>query len=219
MNAIVKFKGGLGNQLFQYAFGKYLKKQGYKVAYNAGLYKKHKQRKPRLPYIINVEIPLTDQKPTHDDYWHDLKYTEPVRDEIISELNPAEEKDLIAIHVRRGDYVVHPKYVNLGFDYYDKAYNLVTQMFGPKKTLVFSDDPGWCRENIIYPDTEIIDEKDYVCFDMIRGCRYKVTANSTFSWWAAYASEGEVVTPEKWRLDDRQTAFVEAAIPKGWRRI
>lgn len=219
MNAIVKVRGGLGNQLFQYAFGKYLEQQGDTVAYNAELYKTHKQRNFRLPEVLNRDISVTSQKATHDGYWQDLKYTDPVRTEIMRELQPVNVKDYLAIHIRRCDYVKHSKFVNLGYEYYDVAYNAMVQMFGRKKTLVFSDNPKWCRDNIIYPDIEIIDQPDHVSFELMRECAYKITANSTFSWWAAYASEGEVITPKRWRLDDRQEAFVEAAIPKGWTRI
>ena len=32
--AIVEIKGGLGNQVFQYSFGKYLESSGFRVLYN-----------------------------------------------------------------------------------------------------------------------------------------------------------------------------------------
>ena len=40
--AIVEIKGGLGNQIFQYSFAKYLENIGFKVLYNLNFFKSSK---------------------------------------------------------------------------------------------------------------------------------------------------------------------------------
>ncbi|MCK9273189.1 alpha-1,2-fucosyltransferase [Candidatus Gracilibacteria bacterium] len=54
---IVKISGGLGNQLFQYAFGLFLENSSKeKVLFDVSFYKKNKERK------LEIEILITDRK-------------------------------------------------------------------------------------------------------------------------------------------------------------
>lgn len=215
---VVKLKGGLGNQLFQYAFGKYMEKQGNGVAFNIQWFDEFKQRKFILPEIITKRIPLTKDKVTHEGYWQELKYTEPVKDELFKEANRIKENDVIGIHVRRGDFLKHPKYVKLDFEYYDKAYNYLIKKYGQKKIYIFSDDIEWCKKNFKYPDIEFINFDDYVCFEILRSCKYKIIANSSFSWWAAYLSNGITVVPETWYNNKKQEQ-VKNQITQTWKII
>jgi len=62
---------------------------------------------------------------------------------------------------------------------------------GDLNIFVFSDDIGWARQNAGAFETErssvqVIDEAPLQSFYLMRLCKHFITANSTFSWWAAW---------------------------------
>jgi hypothetical protein len=91
-----------------------------------------------------------------------------------------------AVHYRRGDYVGNPNYAQLPMNYY------INHVKG--EICAFSDDPTFCAfHNLEWSDnTEIKD------FGLMVECQRHVISNSTFAWWAAYISGGEVVYPPIW---------------------
>jgi hypothetical protein len=214
----VGIKGGLGDQLFQYAFGKYVEKQRFEVVYNDSWFKNNNGREFILPKILNKEIKTKKSKViNYNNYWQDLKYTEPVKDILINELKPVYEIDVIGIHIRRGDFLTESKYVKLGKDYYNKGIELIQNEHGEKSIYIFSDDIPWCRENFPYP---IIDKPDYLAWEILRSCKYKIISNSTFSWWAAYLSDGITIMPEVWYKDKkRQDNFNKTFAVEKWIKL
>lgn len=108
--------------------------------------------------------------------------------------------DKVAIHVRRGDYVGNPFYVDLTqTDYYEKA----MAEFPDAKFLIFSDDIGWCKEYFI-GDYEFDETKDEVeALNKMASCTGHIIANSSFSWWGAFISPhgGKVIYPKNWYTD------------------
>lgn len=128
-------------------------------------------------------------------------------------------KDTVSIHVRRGDYVDNPFYVDLSkTDYYQKA----IAMFPGKDFMVFSDDPGFCGGleifsgrsfHIIRKGNELED------FNMMASCEHSIIANSSFSWWAAYLKQGDgiVIAPsvKNWHPDGVE----RTKCPAEWIRI
>ena len=125
-----------------------------------------------------------------------------------------EPVDMVSLHIRRGDYVDNPFYVDLTqTDYYQKA----VESF-PEETefLVFcadrqegSDDEAdraWCahfvEENL--PKRKYwfhVGEDEIDDFNTMAGCTSHILANSTFSWWAAYVGGGKTVYPRNWYAD------------------
>lgn len=141
------------------------------------------------------EIPdIYVQDPKYfDDYRHDIRQL--YGTDIV-------KKDYVAIHVRRGDYVNNPFYVDLSkTDYYEKA----MAEFPDEKFMVFSDDISWCVHNFKENGNKVsyyvpmISELDD--FNKIAGCKGIIMANSSFSWWAAYLSDGKVIAPKAWYSD------------------
>lgn len=128
---------------------------------------------------------------------------------------PTETIDYVAIHVRRGDYVNNHFYVNLWeTDYYEKAMSL----FPNEKFLIFSDDPDWCEENFIGDEYSVSYGTELEDFNLMSSCKAIITANSSFSWWAAYLSNcGKVVAPsvENWYTDNIE----RTKCPESWIRI
>lgn len=124
--------------------------------------------------------------------------------------------DMVAVHVRRGDYVNNEFYVDLTeTDYYERA----MAYFPHSKFLVFSDDIEWCRKQKIFTDCEFMHGTEVEDMNNMASCIGHIIANSSFSWWAAFISPytEKVVAPnvEHWYTDG-----VERTVcPSEWIRI
>ncbi len=116
----------------------------------------------------------------------------------------------VAVHVRRTDFLGDASpMVELGADYYRAAIAKVP----PAQVLIFSDDPAWCRANL---PGRVVDEKDPVeAFKLMASCTHHVIANSSFSWWAAWLGEkGTVVAPSRWIKGN--DAVTKQIVPDRW---
>lgn len=132
-------------------------------------------------------------------------------------------RPLVALHVRRGDYVstgFEELWGNLATDgYYDRA----AAAIGNDVTyLVFSDDLAWCRGWFEFEHMEFVDQDQCTSLSMMTGCEVNVVANSSFSWWGAYLNpNSEVYAPSRWfgpamgPPNDRQDDIVHPS----WRTI
>lgn len=66
---IVRFKGGLGNQMFQYAFMEALREQGREVYSSLGFYRNH----PNLrPFVLNQVFPHLDFNEVKDSVFQEI---------------------------------------------------------------------------------------------------------------------------------------------------
>ena len=135
----------------------------------------------------------------------------------------------VAVHVRRGDYTATPKalatYETLRADYYFAARAELEALIDAPTYFLFSDDPAPAQEELagwegLRPVTGFTAYED---MHLMSSCKHFITANSTFSWWAAWlgtAPDKQVVGPRKWfgpgyprpvDIDDR--------LPPGWIRV
>lgn len=135
-----------------------------------------------------------------DVYVQDEKWFEESKEEIrtlFSQGIPA-PIDMVAVHVRRGDYCNNPFYVNLmETDYYERA----MAEFPDCEFLVFSDDIGWCKQQEIFKNCEFSEADEVGDMNLMSACVGVIMANSSFSWWGAYLSKGKVVAPREWFTD------------------
>lgn len=94
-------------------------------------------------------------------------------------------------------YSDNPFVVNLcKTDYYTEAMN----QFPGEKFLLFTDDKEFCR--VTFPDIQMYEGKDEIeDFNAMAGCRGHIIANSSFSWWAAFVGGGKTVAPKNWYTD------------------
>jgi hypothetical protein len=125
------------------------------------------------------------------------------KDEVIVKVSDPHDiwdKPVIAIHIRRGDFVGNENYYNLPINYFilaleehfpdwDRDYNI----------LVFSDDINWCKPYLcghnIHFSEGLSDIEDMCLMTM---CDHFILSNSSYSWWGAWLGEkqwSKVVRP------------------------
>jgi hypothetical protein len=136
----------------------------------------------------------------------------------------------VSVHVRRGDYASSPRQRKvhgvLGASYYTRAAAAVAGGVESLRLFVFSDDPAWCRANLVFRQPTTVVERslprDRAWEDMrlLSLCDHHVVANSSFGWWGAWLNPSPtkvVVAPAPWVLapDDGD----EARVPSAWIRI
>lgn len=98
---------------------------------------------------------------------------------------------IIAISIRRGDYVDNPNYYQLPIDYYLHAlYDNFDGFHEMANIMVFSDDFAYCRmhlaalQNVTFAEGTAMEQLAAMSL-----CDHFILANSTFSWWGAYLGE------------------------------
>jgi len=136
-----------------------------------------------------------------DVYVQNYEYFDMYSDEIKKLFGEDIEKNnYVAIHVRRGDYVDNPFYVDLmKTDYYERA----MAEFPDAKFKVFSDDVEWCAMQPIFKDCEFSENiNELEDLNEIAGAKGIIMANSSFSWWGAYLSNAIVISPKLWYSDN-----------------
>lgn len=141
-------------------------------------------------------------------------------------LSESIDGNTVCIHVRRADYVTHPRssafHRLMPVDYYNRAIAHIVASAGiTPRILVISDDPEWCVQHLAldYPMTvaELESGRNWEDLLLISLCRYIVVANSSFSWWGAWLSEASdkiVVAPSAWFRD--ATVDTRDLLPSQW---
>lgn len=125
----------------------------------------------------------------------------PEYSEVAEEMRKQLSGEIIAIHVRRTDYLTNPNHEALGLDYYERA---LVEMPEGARGIVFTDDPEWAKEQETFPDDRFfVSETDCAYTDMclMSLCDYHIIGNSTFSWWGAWLAgerSKQVIAPKQW---------------------
>jgi hypothetical protein len=270
----VKFKGGLGNQLFQYATARALMRNDgilyFEIAdYNqdypgrsfslmnyrvkgkvmtGNFVKKIFTQKTKFNQLIssfglfdsiNEEGFFLHRKlgeesklfTTLQGYWQSEHYFSSIRAELLNELIPLtmppvfpnmiRQQNTVAVHVRRTDYLNDERYGFLGELYYRNAMAYMKQQLNNPVFIIFSDDPGWCKqsfanEHVLFCDDENW-QSDYLQLYLMSKCKHQIIANSSFSWWGAWLNSNEgkiVVRPERPFKDE--SLYYENYYPGSW---
>ena len=283
---IAKLKGGLGNQMFQYALGRVLSiKNNATLAFDVSFYNAspNPKREYDLP-VFNIvgeilddrAIPLLyresknkllnnffklirklflkhrgsersfsfDEKALSlgpnaylDGYWQSPKYftdfenvirkdftlKNPPASNIQNLANEILSLNAICIHVRRGDYVGNKYHEVVNNDYYKTGLEKIYGMTAIEKIYIFSDDIGWCKENLSFGMSAMFVGDEYAGIKgeghmyLMSCCKNFIIANSSFSWWAAWLSNYEkkiVICPRQWFGD--ASINTSDLIPEGW---
>jgi len=182
------------------------------------------------PYYQDINLDNSYAWDLHG-YFQSYKYFEDYRNIIRHYFTPDFKmndfsKDMVAVHVRRGDYLnlqnTHPI---LSKEYYQNA----MEMFPGEKFLIFSDDIEWAMTYGWFDPsycTFKVDERanstdvplDLLHLMYMSQCKSFIIANSSFSWWAAYLNNNPnkiVVAPRTWVLNEDQ----DDRVPPEWVRI
>ena len=155
-------------------------------------------------------------------YFQSYKYFEPYIDDIKNMLwsnikdivdlmqikinNIKQNKELVMIHVRRGDYLELPDFhPTQPEEYYKKCLDDLTSRYAKDKIklMIFSDDINYCRnmnvfkEYDTYYETEPDPEKAFI---LMTKCNHHIIANSSMSLLSTYFrdNKGEIYAPRLW---------------------
>lgn len=173
-----------------------------------------------------------------DGYYQSERYFAKHRDELIKQFTPNYEPEYeyldalrqinecmsVAVHIRRGDFkgdnrFLHkdPHHYLLEADYYRKAMDYLTKKVKNPEFFFFSDDMEWVKEcfgqqenfHFMCIKTQHGDIDDLM---LMKNCNHIITANSTFSWWAAWLNEHD----DAIRVVPQKNYGNVDMIPSGW---
>lgn len=176
-------------------------------------------------------------------YWQDERYFLDAADTIRADLTLKEalspesravagqiqSTESVSMHIRRGDYVSNPKTYRLhgvcSMAYYQQSVDLIAEKIAMPHFFIFSDDPGWVRDNfrLEHPATFVTHnglDRDYEDLHLLSLCRHHIIANSSFSWWGAWlcSHPGKIViAPRRWFNRPELQDFSPA--PEDWIRL
>ncbi len=164
---------------------------------------------------------------------HEIREIYHLNNDVIKEIKELateiSEQNSISIHVRRGDYLRLPIILNwhgvLEKDYYFNGIEIIRSKTPDAKIFYFSDDTEWVKKELmpVYPGvlvSENISKNHYHDFYLMQSCSHQITANSSFSWWAAWLNpnpEKIVIAPKKWF--NNAPYDTSDLIPESWNRI
>lgn len=285
---VVKILGGLGNQMFQYAFYLWVKKHYPNDIVKLDLsdfanYKLHDgflleyifqapmevasikdlkalgEDKTSFSYRLRRKLGLKNSNYFHEEedvrfmflpqpaekknillegYWQCRDYILDQEEKIrsvftfpdfldeknIALSNKINGSESVSFHIRRGDYVHHPKYKDIcNEQYFEAAIRLISEHAKDPVFFIFSDDIAWCKEkfqslNAVYVDHN--KKKDsFRDMQLMSLCKHHIIANSSFSWWGAFLdnkNQGITIAPKKWKNNMDGT---RALIPLTWKQV
>lgn len=261
---ILRLRGGLGNQLFQFAAGSALaQRHGVELKLDLYYYKKHPFRTFDLPNF-NIDFKEAAREEVHrftganpirrflnkyenyfhcpkvcaqphyhfyedffelpsdiylTGYWQSEKYFLNIQDQVrswYSVKGPLDQKTIaliadmkasnsVSLHVRRGDYSGNSIFGFVPLDYYRIAIDQIQRELGDAKFFVFSDDVGWCKQNLSVPSAIFVEhnvgKNSFRDMVLMSNCKHNIIANSTFSWWGAWLNSNsakKVFAPKVW---------------------
>lgn len=193
--------------------------------------------------IQKIEWAISEKKDIYlDGYWQSYKYFEDNKEIVIKDFSlrlPLEtshpeliEKiknlNTVSLSVRRTDYLDPQNLKTLGIcspQYYQKAIALIKEKVPNPHFFVFSDDPGWVKENINFGSSPVnyeADEKltNYQAVTLMAKCQHNIIANSSFSWWGAWLNQNPnkiVIAPDIWFTNG--SIKIDDIIPPTWNKL
>ena len=134
------------------------------------------------------------------------------------------ELPVVAIHVRRGDYLALPDYHPFDAGYYKRAIKTIYESLGRCSFIVVSDEIEWCR--MFFGKSEFADFGTFAfnCgspsqdLGVMQQADHVIIANSSFSWWGAWLNRSVskvVIAPSMW-FGPRGPKKWSDVYAKGW---
>lgn len=112
------------------------------------------------------------------------------------------DKKTIFISVRRGDFVYHPHYYQLPYQYYFLALKEYFPDWKERNLIFMSDDIKYCKYHFGFLKNTFFLENSSAIEQLAISSRGQdfIISNSTFSWWVAWLAEkkdSKIVRPKK----------------------
>lgn len=161
----------------------------------------------------------------------ELEVKSPLKNKNLHIAKLIEESNSASLHIRRCDYVPNTYgdqiLDSLTLDYYFEAIKLLANDEQDLHFFIFSDDPGWVKDNVIleypvvYVDHNTADT-NYEDLRLMSLCKHNIIANSSFSWWGAWLNRNrakKVYAPKKWFNSNVRNIDPKDIIPESWIKI
>lgn len=138
------------------------------------------------------------------------------------------DEESVSIHIRRGDLLKMKNTYVLPMCYYIKAIQMIRKKTKKPRFYIFSQDMGWCKDNFSWlkNKTFIVGNSVEEDFELMKNCKYNITANSSLSWWAAYLNNSPkkiVIAPRIFTMfpgkNFDKSKKIDKNIPFGWLQI
>jgi hypothetical protein len=131
----------------------------------------------------------------------------------------------VSIHIRRGDKIRHATCLPSDMAYILSAVQIIKSKINAPVFYVFSDDIGWCKENLpnlLKERLHFVENHDnkglYRDMFLMSQCKHNIIAPSTFSWWAAWLNphlEKIIIAPHP-KLWGKDTSGFMDFLPSEW---
>lgn len=219
----VRYQGRLGNNLFQYCFGRILSEEtglALSVGQIPDFYNTKKIDGKKVtgePKILSGhEVDLEDiiknynNSPIHlNGYYFRYEYYKPYKKQIkedwlamSNKVRVENTKDAV-VHIRRGDFVSH------GYTLTADSYHRMINSLDFEDLYIVTDDPSdsFIKNFDVY-NPKIISSSQSSDFMFLMSFDKIIISQSTFSWWAAYLSDASnIIAPRTkngvWGSDTR----------------
>ncbi|MBI3632780.1 MAG: alpha-1,2-fucosyltransferase [Candidatus Vogelbacteria bacterium] len=162
---------------------------------------------------------------------HEFAVKTPLGNKNLEVANLIKASNSVCLHIRRCDYVPNTYgdqiFDSLTLDYYFKAIELLAHEKQDLKFFIFSDDPGWVKDNVkldhsvVYVDHNTA-ESNYEDLRLMSLCNHNIIANSSFSWWGAWLNKNrdkKVYAPKNWFNSNVRNLDPKDIIPESWYKI
>jgi len=218
--------GGLGNQMFQYAFARsiaehyaaelyiktselsntprmYMLGEMFGIEADEGSHINWKQTiKEPHPYIDGCERQYYQSLPLGDyeirGYWQNEGYFEPYSDLIRNEFK------VDSVELSKKALIMQVRrtdYVNNFAHFYCDInwYLKALSHFQDIELYITSDDVDWCKRTFSNWNPKIIEGNELYQFQNMKSANRHIISNSSFGWWGAWLSNSsDVICPAVW---------------------
>ncbi len=238
-------QGGLGNRLFQLAAIINYASKNHKTAVIA-LDLNKKNQHSGIDYISSLfqNIPLVNrfpnpnckyiEKPEHfstyqhwpsnknnhilfNGYFQSCMYVPENFQKFLLFPEVTTKDEWAFVHIRRGDYVKHPFYVQMSNLYYLNCLHQI-KVFQPSvKIMIISDDIKWCMQQQIFENADKFDtdsKNELEALVAMGNClNGGICSNSTFAWWGSWIAKQKTnnpyiqFMPYKWLTNNWKTEY------------
>jgi len=138
-------------------------------------------------------------------------------------------KTSVAIHLRRGDYVLsavaNAHHGVCDIEYYKSGIEYLNANIDEPYYFVFSDDVEWAKSNFLhlFTNMEIVQGNkggdSWQDMHLMSLCKHNIIANSSFSWWAAWLNQHKnkvIIAPQNWFATADLNQGVHQRVPSDW---